>query len=53
MTKRHFEAFAAYIAQVPDREIAAHLAAMVATVAEAANPRFDRAWFYRACGLGE
>lgn len=60
MTKRHFEAFAEYIRLAAMRDInhrteleRRYLARMVADIAVTFNPRFDRARFYRACGLGD
>lgn len=54
MTKKHFIALAREIAQssrtTEDRLFAAMV---VIRVAEADNPRFDRARFLTACGLGD
>lgn len=58
MTKKHFEAAARLIETAGDdqdeslqaRQFAAHVFALVA---EETNPRFDRARFLKACGLGD
>lgn len=56
MTKKHFEAFADYIRHNIlggdiTRETAQAMADMVAYIASQDNPRFDRARFFKACGL--
>ena len=65
MTKRHFEAFARYLAiNLEEAKVygepgeldevrpqVAFAARVFANVASEHNPRFDRARFYRACGL--
>jgi hypothetical protein len=59
MTKQHFEAFAEHI-RVYYSELDGHtetdkrkVAKLVADVAQTFNPRFDRARFLKACGLGD
>lgn len=53
MTKKHFEAFAYQIATSQQSEATRRqMAEMVASVARADNPRFDRDRFFRACRLG-
>ena len=55
MTKKHFIAFAKYIAALTrgaySRGEIEHLAAMVVTVATQDNPKFDSEKFRKACGL--
>jgi hypothetical protein len=57
MTKKHFEAFAKRIymltadpEQIP---MARYFADVVIDIAAWDNPRFDRARFLKACGLGD
>jgi len=54
MTKKHFIAFAREIAESnhsPETRMFAAL--VVIRIAERDNPRFDRARFLTACGLGK
>ena len=64
MTKKHFEAIAAAIAQAnmlygatqygeqaPPRTVLETVANNLATICAAENPNFDRARFLRACGV--
>lgn len=67
MTKRHFEDFAARIKADRDNAVSnatefqaetartfdetAYAAALISAVAATYNPRFDRAQFFRACGI--
>lgn len=54
MTKQHFEYFARLIRESDnDAQTKMFAALVVARTAEAFNPRFNRARFLRACGLGE
>jgi hypothetical protein len=58
MTKKHFKALAEALKNLrpEDKDSAAfhmwkHSCAAVADTCRTANPRFDRARFYEACGL--
>lgn len=54
MTKMHFE-YAARLIRESDNDMTTKMfaALVVLRTAEHFNPRFDRARFLRACGLGE
>jgi hypothetical protein len=51
MSRKHFVAMAKEISSMPDRRAAEITARAFATVAQAANPRFDLNRFLTACGV--
>jgi hypothetical protein len=51
MTRKHFEAFAKYIANIDDAKQRRQLAEAVAQVCFATNSSFNRSKFFAACNL--
>jgi hypothetical protein len=51
MTKKHFEAIAAEIANLIDAQTRLNAAVAVANAAVKFNPRFDVNRFFHACGV--
>lgn len=51
MSKKDFNALAAALLHIADREVRAVVAGEVATWCKCRNPAFDRQRFYAACGL--
>jgi hypothetical protein len=51
MTRKHFVAIAAAIAEIRSAAERKRVAELLATVCAALNSRFDRGRFLRACGV--
>jgi len=51
MTRKHFNAIAAAIAEIRSASERKRVAELLAAVCAAFNSRFDRARFFRACGV--
>lgn len=52
-SRKHFELAASTLADIPDKNKRKKMAEEHAKVFKAANPRFDRAKFFRASGLSD
>lgn len=53
MSRKHFIALAAAVAAIADTANRKQVAELLAAVCAAANPRFCRSRWYRACGVAE
>jgi hypothetical protein len=53
MSRKHFIALAAAVAAIADPSDRRNVAELLAEVCAAANPRFNRQRFYRACNVAE
>jgi len=51
MSRKHFNAIAAAIAEIRNAAERKRVAELLATVCAAFNSQFDRARFFRACGV--
>lgn len=53
MSRKHFVALATAVAAIADSANRRNVAELLAAVCAAANPRFNRQRFYRACNVAE
>lgn len=51
MSRKHFVKLAAAVRLIADPADRLRVAGLLADLCQSVNPRFDRARFYRACGV--